>query len=158
MIRKYILGDALKIEVQPEQLAEAAVGATEFDRIEAFSLVDISKGQECVRAVFGFQEQIVGDKKEAECFSLISGGIGSIRLREAIKYLKRRISETVAERKISRVYMTVRCSFTAGRRMAEMLGFEEGCVLPFYFNGDDYQIFERKENNGDTSSVDFCRN
>lgn len=157
MIRKYIRGDALKVDVQPEQKKEAIDGAAEFDRIEAVSLVGENNGRECVLAVFGFQVQITGKEKEAECFSLISGNIGSYRLLEAVKYLRRRISITAEEYDISRVYMTVRCGFAAGRRLAEILGFKPGIILPLYFNGNNYQIFERIKNNGGTGSVDFSR-
>lgn len=40
MIRKYRAGDAFKVRVQPEQQAEAATWAAEFERISAFALVE----------------------------------------------------------------------------------------------------------------------
>lgn len=40
MIRKYRAGDAFKVRVQPEQQAEAATWAAEFERIPAFALVE----------------------------------------------------------------------------------------------------------------------
>lgn len=163
MIRKYRAGDAFKVRVQPEQQAEAATWAAEFERIPAFALVE--KGNDGsaagdgktagrqrdgnggrVLAVFGFRIEGGGitTGREAECFALVGIDAGR-KLIEAVRYFRRYIPRQAVRLGVRRVTMTVRRGFAAGARLAGMLGFSPAGILENFFNGEDYQIFERAE-------------
>lgn len=194
MIRKYRAGDAFKVRVQPEQQAEAAAWAAEFEHIPAFALVekgncgaaaddafgnggsaaagiagDTAAGDAfenmCaaagggkmagrqrggsggrVLAVFGFRIEggDITTGREAECFALVGIDAGR-KLIEAVRYFRRYIPRQAARLGVRRVTMTVRRGFAAGARLAVMLGFSPGGILEKFFNGEDYQIFERAE-------------
>lgn len=183
MIRKYRAGDAFKVRVQPEQQAEAAAWAAEFEHIPAFALVEkgncgaaagdaFGNGGSAaagiagdtaagggktagrqrggsggrVLAVFGFRIE-GGDimtGREAECFALVGIDAGR-KLIEAVRYFRRYIPRQAARLGVRRVTMTVRRGFAAGARLAGMLGFSPAGILEKFFNGEDYQIFERAE-------------
>lgn len=185
MIRKYRAGDAFKVRVQPEQQAEAATWAAEFERIPAFALVE--KGNDGsaadeesgnmgaaeydasgnggaaagdgktagrqwdgnggrVLAVFGFRIEggDITTGREAECFALVGIDAGR-KLIEAVRYFRRYIPRQAVRLGVRRVTMTVRRGFAAGVRLAGMLGFSPAGILENFFNGEDYQIFERAE-------------
>lgn len=174
MIRKYRAGDAFKVRVQPEQQAEAATWAAEFERIPAFALVE--KGNDGsaednasgnggaaagdgkpagrqwdgnggrVLAVFGFRIEggDITTGREAECFALVGIDAGR-KLIEAVRYFRRYIPRQAVRLGVRRVTMTVRRGFAAGARLAGMLGFSPAGILENFFNGEDYQIFERAE-------------
>lgn len=194
MIRKYRAGDAFKVRVQPEQQAEAAAWAAEFEHIPAFALVekgncgaaagdasgngsaaatgiagDTAAGDAfenmCaaagggktagrqrggsggrVLAVFGFRIEggDITTGREAECFALVGIDAGR-KLIEAVRYFRRYIPRQAARLGVRRVTMTVRRGFAAGARLAGMLGFSPAGILEKFFNGEDYQIFERAE-------------
>lgn len=196
MIRKYRAGDAFKVRVQPEQQAEAATWAAEFERIPAFALVEkgndgSAAGEESgnmgaaageksgnmdaaeydasgnggaaagdgkpagrqwdgnggrVLAVFGFRIEGGGitTGREAECFALVGIDAGR-KLIEAVRYFRRYIPRQAVRLGVRRVTMTVRRGFAAGARLAGMLGFSPAGILENFFNGEDYQIFERAE-------------
>lgn len=194
MIRKYRAGDAFKVRVQPEQQAEAAAWAAEFEHIPAFALVekgncgaaagdasgngsaaatgiagDTAAGDAfenmCaaagggktagrqrggsggrVLAVFGFRIEggDITTGREAECFALVGIDAGR-KLIEAVRYFRRYIPRQAARLGVRRVTMTVRRGFAAGARLAGMLGFSPAGILENFFNGEDYQIFERAE-------------
>lgn len=205
MIRKYRAGDAFKVRVQPEQQAEAAAWAAEFEHIPAFALVekgncgaaaddafgnggsaagdasgngsaaaagiagDTAAGDAFgnggsaagggktagrqrggssgrVLAVFGFRIEggDITTGREAECFALVGIDAGR-KLIEAVRYFRRYIPRQAARLGVRRVTMTVRRGFAAGARLAGMLGFSPAGILEKFFNGEDYQIFERAE-------------
>lgn len=178
MIRKYRAGDAFKVRVQPEQQAEAATWAAEFERIPAFALVEkgndgSAAGEESgnmgaaageksgnmgaaeydasgnggrVLAVFGFRIEggDITTGREAECFALVGIDAGR-KLIEAVRYFRRYIPRQAVRLGVRRVTMTVRRGFAAGARLAGMLGFSPAGILENFFNGEDYQIFERAE-------------
>ena len=207
MIRKYRAGDAFKVRVQPEQQAEAATWAAEFERISAFALVEkgndgSAAGEESgnmgaaageksgnmgseageksgnmgaaeydasgnggaaagdgkpagrqwdgnggrVLAVFGFRIEggDITTGREAECFALVGIDAGR-KLIEAVRYFRRYIPRQAVRLGVRRVTMTVRRGFAAGARLAGMLGFSPAGILENFFNGEDYQIFERAE-------------
>lgn len=205
MIRKYRAGDAFKVRVQPEQQAEAAAWAAEFEHIPAFALVekgnigaaaddasgnggsaagdasgngsaaatgiagDTAAGDAfenmCaaagggktagrqrggsggrVLAVFGFRIEggDITTGREAECFALVGIDAGR-KLIEPVRYFRRYIPRQAARLGVRRVTMTVRRGFAAGARLAGMLGFSPAGILEKFFNGEDYQIFERAE-------------
>ncbi len=174
MIRKYRAGDAFKVRVQPEQQAEAVTWAAEFERIPAFALVEkgndgSAAGEESgnggaaagdgkpagrqwdgnggrVLAVFGFRIEGGGitTGREAECFALVGIDAGR-KLIEAVRYFRRYIPRQAVRLGVRRVTMTVRRGFAAGARLAGMLGFSPAGILENFFNGEDYQIFERAE-------------
>lgn len=205
MIRKYRAGDAFKVRVQPEQQAEAAAWAAEFEHIPAFALVekgncgaaaddafgnmgtaaagiagDTAAGDAfgnmgaaagdafenmCaaagggktagrqrggsggrVLAVFGFRIEggDITTGREAECFALVGIDAGR-KLIEAVRYFRRYIPRQASRLGVRRVTMTVRRGFAAGARLAGMLGFSPAGILEKFFNGEDYQIFERAE-------------
>lgn len=183
MIRKYRAGDAFKVRVQPEQQAEAAAWAAEFEHIPAFALVEkgncgaaagdafgnggsaaagiagdtVAGGGKTVGrqrggsggrvlAVFGFRIEggDITTGREAECFALVGIDAGR-KLIEAVRYFRRYIPRQAARLGVRRVTMTVRRGFAAGARLAGMLGFSPAGILEKFFNGEDYQIFERAE-------------
>lgn len=174
MIRKYRAGDAFKVRVQPEQQAEAATWAAEFERIPAFALVEKGNGGAAednasgnggaaagdgkpagrqwdgnggrVLAVFGFRIEggDITTGREAECFALVGIDAGR-KLIEAVRYFRRYIPRQAVWLGVRRVTMTVRRGFAAGARLAGMLGFSPAGILENFFNGEDYQIFERAE-------------
>lgn len=194
MIRKYRAGDAFKVRVQPEQQAEAAAWAAEFEHIPAFALVEkgncgaaagdafgnmgtaaagiagntvagdaFGNGGSAagggktagrqrggsggrVLAVFGFRIEggDITTGREAECFALVGIDAGR-KLIEAVRYFRRYIPRQAARLGVRRVTMTVRRGFAAGARLAGMLGFSPAGILEKFFNGEDYQIFERAE-------------
>lgn len=194
MIRKYRAGDAFKVRVQPEQQAEAAAWAAEFEHIPAFALVEKGNigaaaddasgnggsaaagiagdtaasdafgnmgaaaggGKTAGRqrggsggrvlAVFGFRIEggDITTGREAECFALVGIDAGR-KLIEAVRYFRRYIPRQAARLGVRRVTMTVRRGFAAGARLAGMLGFSPAGILEKFFNGEDYQIFERAE-------------
>lgn len=163
MIRKYRAGDAFKVRVQPEQQAEAAAWAAEFEHIPAFALVekgncgaaaggDKTAGRQRggsggrVLAVFGFRIEggDITTGREAECFALVGIDAGR-KLIEAVRYFRRYIPRQAVRLGVRRVTMTVRRGFAAGARLAGMLGFSPAGILEKFFNGEDYQIFERAE-------------
>ena len=137
MIRKYISGDVFKIRVQEEQKEEIYQAYVGFESIEAFTLFD----DENVFAVFGFR---LNYDNEAECFALISSDIGR-RLCEMVRFLLKEIPFLMKERGVFRAFMTVKSSFYQARRMAVLLGFKAVEKLPSFFNGNDYEIYERRE-------------
>lgn len=122
--------------MQREEIAEAIVG---FENIEALSLTD--DGDDIVLAVFGYQ---MIEDNEAECFALLGKNCG-YKLLEVVRYFKRFIPMMMEKRKCRRVMMTVRCDFGEGRRFAEMLSFKAVEILPSFFMGRDYQVYERIE-------------
>ena len=174
MIRKYRAGDAFKVRVQPEQQAEAVTWAAEFEHIPAFALVEKGNcgaaagdafgnmgaaaggGKTAGRqrggsggrvlAVFGFRIEggDITTGREAECFALVGIDAGR-KLIEAVRYFRRYIPRQAARLGVRRVTMTVRRGFAAGARLAGMLGFSPAGILENFFNGEDYQIFERAE-------------
>lgn len=174
MIRKYRAGDAFKVRVQPEQQVEVATWAAEFERIPAFALVEkgndgSAAGEESgnggaaagdgkpagrqwdgnggrVLAVFGFRIEggDITTGREAECFALVGIDAGR-KLIEVVRYFRRYIPRQAVRLGVRRVTMTVRRGFAAGARLAGMLGFSPAGILENFFNGEDYQIFERAE-------------
>lgn len=205
MIRKYRAGDAFKVRVQPEQQAEAAAWAAEFEHIPAFALVEKGNcgaaagdasgngsaaaagiaGDTAAGDAFGNMGAVAGDAfenmcaaagggktagrqrggsggrvlavfgfrieggdittgREAECFALVGIDAGR-KLIEPVRYFRRYIPRQAARLGVRRVTMTVRRGFAAGARLAGMLGFSPAGILEKFFNGEDYQIFERAE-------------
>ncbi len=137
MIRKYISGDVFKIRVQEEQREEIYHAYEGFESIEAFTLVDDKN----VFAVFGFR---LNCDNEAECFALISSDIGR-KLCEMVRFLLKEIPFLMREKGVFRSFMTVKSSFYQARRMAILLGFKAVGKIPSFFNGNDYEIYERRE-------------
>lgn len=99
-----------------------------------------------VLAVFGFRIEggDITTGREAECFALVGIDAGR-KLIEAVRYFRRYIPRQAARLGVRRVTMTVRRGFAAGARLAGMLGFSPAGILEKFFNGEDYQIFERAE-------------
>ena len=137
MIRKYISGDVFKIKVQKEQEDEVYQAHLGFEKIEAFTLLDNDE----ILAVFGFR---IIDNNDAECFALISSDIGR-KLGEMIRFLVKKIPFLMHERGVLRSFMTVKSNFNQAHRMAILLGFKAVEKLPSFFNGNDYEIYERRE-------------
>ncbi len=152
MIREYRAGDLFKIKVQPAQEDEAlAVKESDFLKLKAYTLSEGKGGG--VLAAFGFRE--AADGRTAECFALI-GRNARAKLFEAVRFWQREIASVMAARGIRRVTMTVRSSFAAGERLARLLGFYPAERLENFFNGNDYQLFERIKQ--DESGIDTSRN
>jgi len=138
MIRNYHKGDSFKVKVQSEQVGEASMYADFFDRITAFTLEDDNKE---IMAVFGY---MICEQNRAECFALIGENIGRNML-QLVRFLIRFIPVEMRAHHISKVWMTVKKDFRAGRRLAELIGFYFAAELPRFYLDEDYQLFERKE-------------
>lgn len=139
MIRKYERGDVFLIDVQEQQKHEFAQAVLYFDEVGKFSLVD-DNGD--VLAVFGY---VISDEKIGECFALLSKNIGQ-KIIQLIRFLKSNIPIIMNKKHIKSAIMTVKCDFSKAKKMAEILGFAAGEILPQFFCGIDYQIYERMKN------------
>ena len=137
MIKKYKIGDALKVDVQDEQVKEAEYNASFFDGITAYSMVN-QKGD--VLAVLGFR---VFDEK-GECFALMGKNIGN-RMIEFVRFANKKIKVEMKKQKVKKVFMTVKDGFIEAKRLAFMLGFSEVAKLPLFFDEKDYLLYVRKE-------------
>ena len=135
MIRKYMKGDAKKVDVQEEQLHEIKAGIDFFDFISAYTLVDNDK----ILGVWGFD---FISKNEVQCFALLGKECGK-KIVELIKFLKMRIPLEMNKLKLQRAIFTVKDDFLQAHRMAKMLGFRVVKKLPLFFDGCDYQLYER---------------
>ena len=136
MIRVYRNGDGLKVAVQKRQGDEAVEGAGYFDQVGKYTLV--RKDGE-VLAVFGYAGEV---GKMADCYALIAQNAGG-HLLEAVRFLRQEIPLVLQRCGYVGVQMTVRSGFDAGRRFALMLGFQPAEILADFYNGNDYQLFER---------------
>ncbi len=137
MIRRYRRGDAARVYVQKEQLAEKREAVKFFEEITAYSLLD---DRDKVVAVFGFR--IVGNG--AECFSLLGDSMGE-KMIEFMRFVNKKIKTEARKRNVENILITVKDGFYNARRMAEMLGFKEVAKLPLFFGNKDYWLFMRKE-------------
>lgn len=138
MIVKYQKGDAALVLPQPMQVNEANEFADFFDTIEAYSLIDDKSG--AVAAVFGF---CLCDETTAEGFALLS--VISIRLlKQLVQFLKIFIQQKMVETKVKILRATVKKNFAGGHKFMELLGFNRVAVLPDFYAGEDYQLFERR--------------
>ena len=138
MIRDYVSGDAQSVAVQCEQYDEARNFADFFDMITTYTL---ENERHQILAVFGYR---IGIENEAECFALIGKNIGRNML-EFIRFLLREIPGIMNEKNISKAVMTVKKNFSAGVRLAGVLGFKYAAELPLFYCGKDYQLFERNK-------------
>lgn len=136
MMREYRNGDGLKVAVQKMQADEAVEGAAYFDHVGKYSLV---KDDGEILAVFGYAGEA---GRIADCYALVSQEAGR-HLLEAVRFLQKEIPAVLQRCGFSGVRMTVRVGFDAGGRFAKMLGFEPAGMLPDFYNGNDYQLFER---------------
>lgn len=139
MIRHYMKGDVLCIDVQEQQKHEFNHAKYYFDDVGKFSLVD-EKGN--VLAVFGY---LINYDAVGECFALLSKNIGR-KLIVLVRFLRKNIPIIMKKNHVKTAVMTVKCDFIEAKKMAEMLGFTAGNILPQFFCGIDYQIFERGKN------------
>jgi len=138
MIMKYQEGDAALVLPQPMQIDEAADFADFFDTIEALSLVDETTG--AVLAVWGFQK---ADENSAEAFALI-GDLSMRWLKQLLCFLKSFIPQKMAELEVKVLSVTVKKNFKQGLKFVRLLGFDETETLENFYNGEDYQLFERR--------------
>ena len=136
MIRRYITGDAKKVDVQDEQIFEALEGAKCFDEIEAYSLIG---DDEEVLGVFGFR--IVEDRGEG--FAILGKKIGH-KMVSLVRFIDRLIRDKSAKLGIEKVFITVKKSFYEGKRFGNMLEFFEVAELEKFFNNEDYVLLMRK--------------
>ena len=137
MMRKYLKGDAQKVIVQKEQVDEAKVFAACFDEINAYTFADENNK---IYAVFGWWQRndICG-----ECFALLGQDCGK-KLLHIIRFFKREIPDVMQRYHLQYAFMTVKKNFIPAKRLAKLLGFSLAADLPLFFNGSDYQLFERK--------------
>lgn len=136
MIREYQTGDAAKVKAQAAQAAEVSQCGG-FEEITGFSLVD----GEDVLAVFGFRADTVA--REIDCFALVGQNAGR-KLCEMVRFVRKKMPEVMEEQQAKAAVITVKVGFKAGERMAEMLGFSPVVKLAAFYNGEDYQLFERR--------------
>ena len=135
MIRRYKKGDARKVDVQEGQMHEVKVGIEFFDYIKAYTLIDNGK----ILGVLGFD---VISNDEVQCFALLGKECGK-KIVELIKFLKMKIPQEMNKLKLRRAIFTVKDDFLQAHRMARMLGFRVVKKLPLFFDGCDYQLYER---------------
>lgn len=139
MIRDYQSGDAKKILLQAQQAVEAQTFADGFERVRAYTLID-DDGE--VLAVCGFEVFFDNNEKTAQCYALIGQNIGG-KLLTLVRFLKKEIAHEAARLKIKQVVMTVRDDFGQAKRLALMLGFVPVRVMEDFFDGKNYQLYER---------------
>lgn len=138
MITKYQTGDAALVLPQPMQADEAKEFADFFDTIEAYSLIDEKTG--AVAAVFGFR---LCDEMSAEGFALLSA-ISIRLLKQLVQFLKIFIRQKMIETNVKILRATVKKNFAGGYKFLYLLGFKHVAVLPDFYDGEDYQLFERR--------------
>lgn len=136
MIRRYRIGDALKVDVQYEQVDEAKEYGVFFDEIIAYSMVD---DDGIILAVIGYK--IIEDR--AECFALLGKNIGN-KMIELVRFIQNKIKNDAIKWGINRILITVKDGFINAGRMANMLGFMKMAKLPSFFNGNDYFLYEKR--------------
>lgn len=142
MIRVYLAGDAKRVLVQEVQAREAAEFAWCFDKMSGYSLVDEKTGE--VLGVFSYQVELNQGKREAWCYALFSKHSGR-KMLEAVRFLQKEIGIKMKDLGIDSVLMTVKKGFVPGVRLALALGFKANGVCPAFYEGVDYQIFERSK-------------
>ena len=136
MIRRYKIGDALRIDVQHEQIDEARDSKLFFDKIIAYTLVD-DNGD--VLAVMGYK--VIKDR--AECFALLGKNIGN-KMIELVRFIQKKIVQEAIKWEVCKIFITVKEGFDNAKRMADILGFKRVAKLPSFFNGCDYLLYERR--------------
>lgn len=136
MIRRYITGDAKKVDVQDEQIFEALEGAKCFDEIEAYSLIG---DDDRVLGVIGFR--IV--EEGGEGFAILGKKIGN-KMVSLIRFIDRLIKDKSAKFGLEKVFITVKKNFYDGKRFGNMLEFLEVAELEKFFNNEDYLLLMRK--------------
>lgn len=139
MIRGYEVGDAGRVEVQEAQVKEGECFAKCFDEVSGYSLVDDGTGE--VLAVFSYQ---VDEDEIAWCYALIGKKSGR-KMLHIVRFLRCEIEEQMKRLGVKKVCMTVKKGFLAAERLARLLGFAEGALCPSFYDGMDYQIFERSK-------------
>ena len=135
MIRKYLMDDVFKVNVQKMQQHEAKMGLEFFNFIEAYTLTDDDK----ILGVFGFDKI---SKNEVQCFALFGENSGR-KFIELVKFLNKEISWKTKTLKIKKIFITVRSDFYQAHRLAKILGFRVVRKIPLFFNDIDYYLYER---------------
>ena len=135
MIRKYLMDDVFKVNVQKMQQHEAKMGLEFFNFIEAYTLTDDDK----ILGVFGFDKI---SKNEVQCFALFGENSGR-KFIELVKFLNKEISWKTKTLKIKKIFITVRSDFYQAHRLAKILGFRVVRKIPLFFNDVDYYLYER---------------
>jgi hypothetical protein len=130
------MNDARRVKVQKIQRKEAKKFALFFNDIRAYSVVDDNKE---IRAVFGYK---IGHHQTAECFALRGENMGKF-MPEFVRFLLKEIPKQMKINRVWRVTMSVKKGFDAGVRLARILGFCFVADLPRFYDGEDYQLFER---------------
>lgn len=132
MIRKFEKPDLKRIAIQREQEGEFVPEAIP-DGAETFETGGV------MVAVFWYVE--ITPKRFA-LFSVINAGAGR-KMLPFVKAMRRLIEHRSRELSAERLEMTVLNGFTAGERLARLLGFEYEGTMRKVFNGKDYQLFAR---------------
>ena len=109
MIRNYIKGDVLCIDVQEQQKHEYKDACYYFDDVGKFSLVD-DKGN--VLAVFGY---VANDDMVGECLALLSKNIGR-KIIKLVRFLKKYIPIIMKKNNINCAIMTVKYDFIEAKK------------------------------------------
>lgn len=135
MIRKYLMDDVFKVNVQKMQQHEAKMGLEFFNFIDAYTLTDDDK----ILGVFGFDKI---SKNEVQCFALFGENSGR-KFIELVKFLNKEISWKTKTLKIKKIFITVRSDFYQAHRLAKILGFRVVRKIPLFFNDIDYYLYER---------------
>jgi len=135
MIRKYLIDDVFKVNVQKMQQHEAKMGLEFFNFIEAYTLTDDDE----ILGVFGFDKI---SKNEVQCFALFGENSGR-KFIELVKFLNKEISWKTKTLKIKKIFITVRSDFYQAHRLAKILGFRVVRKIPLFFNDVDYYLYER---------------
>ena len=132
MIKKFEKTDLERIVIQSEQEGEFVPEAIP-DGAETFVAGGV------MVAVFWYVE--ITPKRFA-LFSVINAGAGR-KMLPFVKAMRRLIEHRSRELSAERLEMTVLNGFTAGERLARLLGFEYEGTMRKVFNGKDYQLFAR---------------
>lgn len=137
-IRPFVPADVLEFTVQPEQAIEAPSGA---DAI-ALALLSVTAdpvAAECADGRVRLIGGISGTGFSVALIALFADDAGPWMLG-----IVRAVRAWLDECRAHRIAMEVRADFKAGRRFAELLGFEaEGLMRARGPNREDYMLFAR---------------
>ncbi len=138
MIRKYRTGDVRLVAVQQAQTEEADGAVSGFEQITAYTLAG---DDGAVLAVFGFD-----GAKDGVCdvYALLGQDCGG-KMTELLRFMQKELRRVMRCYRFHAARATVKKGFAAGERFIRMLGFSYKALLPQFYNGNDYLLFEKEE-------------
>lgn len=133
IIRGFNYGDIKKIALQKEQKEEFVYG-------KAFPFNFTAEHNGEIMAVFAYQEI---EPRKYMLGAFISRNAGKCMI-ALVRGLKKKIEKEAKQNNALVLYFSVLSGFKQAERLAVLLGFSFKEELPDYFNGKDYELYERK--------------